>query len=275
GGRSGHTGPRQPLQPSAPQYSHAANASGSSAHSRIAAIRASSSSRVARPSPTITSRMLAVPNSPTANSANQRVPAASPYTSGAWATPSVRANPASSIRLRRCREYLALPPSCATASSNNRGPSARSGRSAEITNVPISSSQAAARPPDRRTRRSSASANGLADVHHHRVRVGDVERRVLEQQLVDRGRQELGVVDRLLGCGLPRRLDLPWVGVDSDDSTGRDRRREVEGDAADAAAGVEDGHARAQMREQERQERASVATADVATLDAFLDDVAL
>jgi hypothetical protein len=117
--------------------------------------------------------------------------------------------------------------------------------------------------------------DGIAEVDQHGVGVDGVEARVVERQLVQRAGVELGVVQRPLGGRAARHLDLPGVGVESRDAARRDRRREVERDAADAAAGVEHVHARPEMRQQERDERARVAAGDVAVLDALVDDVAL
>jgi hypothetical protein len=73
----------------------------------------------------------------------------------------------------------------------------------------------------------------------------------------------------------PCNLDLPAVDVDAGHATRRHGRGEVEGDAADAAAGIEDVHAGAQMLQEEGQEGGRVAAGDVAVLHALVDDVAL
>src|SRR5207342_311039 len=115
----------------------------------------------------------------------------------------------------------------------------------------------------------------VSDVHQHRVRVHDVEGRILEGELVDGRGDELRVVDRSLGCGCPGSLDLSRVGVDPDHATRSDRRGEVEGDAADSTAHVEDVHAGTHVRQQERQEPVRVAVGDVPVLHALFDHVAL
>ena len=118
-------------------------------------------------------------------------------------------------------------------------------------------------------------ANRFADVHQDGVGVHDVEARLVEGQLVDGGRGELGVADRALGGGSPRRLDLAGVGVDPDDAAGGDCRSEIEGDAAHAAPDVEHVHAGTHVRQEERQEPARVAVGDVPVLHALLDHVPL
>jgi hypothetical protein len=67
----------------------------------------------------------------------------------------------------------------------------------------------------------------LAEVEKHGVRVDDVERAVLEVQLVDRGGGELGVLDPALRGRCPGELDLLGIDVDPDYAPRRDRRREV------------------------------------------------
>jgi hypothetical protein len=63
-----------------------------------------------------------------------------------------------------------------------------SGRSGDITTVPRSSSEAAATPPRRRTRRIfDQRADGFAEVKQHRVVVDDVEGLVIERQFEDGG----------------------------------------------------------------------------------------
>ena len=56
---------------------------------------------------------------------------------------------------------------------------------------------------------------------------------------------------------------------------GRDRGREVERDAPDPAAGVEDVQAGLQVGQEERKEGPGIPHPDVPLLDASLDDVAL
>jgi hypothetical protein len=118
-------------------------------------------------------------------------------------------------------------------------------------------------------------ADLVANVHEHSIRIGHIEACICKRQLIDGRREELDVFDRTLGrrsLGLP---DLLGVGVDPDHATGSDRRGKIEGDASDTAADVEDVHARAHVREEEREKTARVAVRDVSLLHSLLDHVAL
>ena len=118
-------------------------------------------------------------------------------------------------------------------------------------------------------------AERLAEVEEDGVRVDDVERGVVEGQLVDGGGGELGVVDPALRGRGSGDLDLLRVDVDPEDAPRGDRGREVERDAPDATARVEHVQARLQVGQKEREEGPGIPHPDVPLLDALLDDVAL
>src|SRR5262249_54467913 len=116
----------------------------------------------------------------------------------------------------------------------------------------------------------SECADLIANVHQHSVRIGHVESRLRERQVVDGRGEELDVLNRPLGGRSPGLADLFGVRVNPDHATGSDRSGKVEGDASDSAADVENVHAGAHMWKEEREKTARVAVGDVSLLHALL-----
>ena len=221
--------------------------------------------------------MLGAVNRQTANSANHRVDARSPYTSGACATPSCSCE----ARLEHQRAQVSRVTRVAAlvrdgALEQTRGESAALGRSGEITTVPRSSSVTAATPAGRSTRRISVSAPTW-----FRTYISTAFAYTTSKLASSNGSSWTEAVTNVAlsisrsAADVPCRLEVPPSASTPTMRPGAIVGREVECDAADAAADVEDVQPRAKVGQQEREEPARVALRDVPSLHRVLDHVAL